>query len=216
MKLAVPHHAGVTLHPHVAFDAPNKPADFKLTSLNQPVNHSACAASAKATAHPLISSSFSFPLPSQSGVSDILCPPFPLSPSSLIPSYLFPSPLPHIPPSFPLHPSFLPIQRHLTPKTSPYTPSRPCAQSFITARPNQLSHTPSFKKRHPTCRALPSSHVSSPPLFTSHQYCLVSFLTQELRHRHAGGYTEGFLRASERKRLVLLNVWIKSTTTTQA
>lgn len=100
MKLAVPHHAGITLHPHVAFDAPNKPADFKLTSLNQPVNHSACAASAKATAHPLISSSFSFPLPSQSGVSDILCPPFPLSPSSLIP--------PHPAPSHPKEPPHTP------------------------------------------------------------------------------------------------------------
>lgn len=167
MKLAVPHHAGITLHPHVAFDVPNKPADFKLTSLNQPVNHSACAASAKATAHPHISPShlfffllllafsvrclghfmsahLSFPFiphpiishPISSSPHSSL-----LSPSSLIP--------PHPAPSHPKEPPHPP-------------PSRPCAQSFITARPIQLSHTPSFKKRHPTCRALPSSHVSSP------------------------------------------------------
>lgn len=80
---------------------------------------------------------------------------FPLHPSSHLLSPTFLPPLPFIPHSSPS--SAISPQR-----TSPYTPSRPCAQSFITARPNQLSHTPSFKKRHPTCRALPSSHVSSP------------------------------------------------------
>lgn len=145
MKLAVPHHAGITLHPHVAFDAPNKPADFKLTSLNQPVNHSACAASAKATAHPHISPShiFLFLLPLAFSVRCLG------HFMSALPSFPF---IPHSSPSSAISPQ----------RTSPYTQSRPCAQSFITARPNQLSHTPSFKKRHPTCRALPSSHVSSP------------------------------------------------------
>ena len=99
MKLATPHHAGITLHPHVAFDVPNKPADFKLTSLNQPVNHSACAACTKARAHPR-----SFPLPSPSCVSDISCPPFHLLPSPSI----FPSPFHLLPsPSITLHPSLI-------------------------------------------------------------------------------------------------------------
>lgn len=130
MKLAVPHHAGITLHPHVAFDAPNKPADFKLTSLNQPVNHSACAASAKATAHPHISPShiFLFLLPLAFSVRCLghfmsALPSFPFIPLS--PSSLIPSPLPHIPSSSPLHPSFLPIQRHLTPKNLPIHPKLP-------------------------------------------------------------------------------------------
>lgn len=121
MKLAVPHHAGITLHPHVAFDAPNKPADFKLTSLNQPVNHSACAASAKATAHPHISPShiFLFLLPLAFSVRCLghfmsALPSFPfiphpisspphsslLSPSSLIP--------PHPAPSHPKEPPHTP------------------------------------------------------------------------------------------------------------
>lgn len=147
MKLATPHHAGITLHPHVAFDVPNKPADFKLTSLNQPVNHSACAACTKAQAHPR-----SFPLPSPSCVSDISCPPFHLLPSSPRPSI-----------SFPLLPSpFIPLS--LKPSSSPYTPGRPRAQSFITARPIQLSH----------------------PIYVA------SFPSRlELRHRSDGGYTEG-------------------------
>lgn len=124
MKLAVPHHAGITLHPHVAFDAPNKPADFKLTSLNQPVNHSACAASAKATAHPHISPShiFLFLLPLAFSVRCLG------HFMSALPSFPFiPHPISSPPHSslFPLHPSFLPIQRHLTPKNLPIHPKPP-------------------------------------------------------------------------------------------